>query len=146
MTHLRDDRRQRKPLAVDLPNDDPPEDQLHFDGVLDFESQSHNPSQLSAPLLLFGVPVLLPIALVPALLWDVMRWWPIIFLCGIGSIAGAWITHRTHKRNARTAALLHLKKARCASCLYPLHDLPLESDGCTICPECGAAWKLEGLA
>lgn len=31
----------------------------------------------------------------------------------------------------------------CASCGYLLQDLPLESDGCTVCPECGAAWRLE---
>lgn len=32
---------------------------------------------------------------------------------------------------------------RCASCGYSLKELPLADDGCTICPECGAAWKLQ---
>ena len=31
---------------------------------------------------------------------------------------------------------------RCASCGYNLQKLPAAEDGCTICPECGAAWKL----
>ena len=31
---------------------------------------------------------------------------------------------------------------RCASCGYQLCKLPVEVDSCTICPECGAAWKL----
>jgi len=30
----------------------------------------------------------------------------------------------------------------CASCGYVLGSLPAASDGCTLCPECGAAWKL----
>lgn len=32
---------------------------------------------------------------------------------------------------------------RCASCGYNLQKLPTADDGCTICPECGAAWKLQ---
>lgn len=31
---------------------------------------------------------------------------------------------------------------RCGSCGYDLAKLPIAEDGCTICPECGAAWKL----
>jgi hypothetical protein len=31
---------------------------------------------------------------------------------------------------------------RCPQCAYQLALLPLEPDGCTVCPECGAAWKL----
>lgn len=33
--------------------------------------------------------------------------------------------------------------SRCASCGYNLKELPLADDGCTICPECGAAWMLQ---
>jgi predicted RNA-binding Zn-ribbon protein involved in translation (DUF1610 family) len=35
-----------------------------------------------------------------------------------------------------------LKHARCASCGYRIDGLEQESDGCTVCPECGAAWRL----
>lgn len=31
----------------------------------------------------------------------------------------------------------------CASCGQDLRGLPTTDDGCTICPECGSAWKLE---
>ena len=31
---------------------------------------------------------------------------------------------------------------RCGSCGYDLAKLPVAEDGCTVCPECGAAWQL----
>jgi hypothetical protein len=31
--------------------------------------------------------------------------------------------------------------ALCPGCLYDLARLPVESDGCAVCPECGAAWR-----
>lgn len=30
----------------------------------------------------------------------------------------------------------------CPSCSYRLRGVPPEPDGCTVCPECGAAWRL----
>ena len=30
----------------------------------------------------------------------------------------------------------------CASCGYSLKGIHADADGCTVCPECGAAWKL----
>ncbi len=30
----------------------------------------------------------------------------------------------------------------CPSCGYELAGIPTASDGCTVCPECGAAWKI----
>ena len=32
----------------------------------------------------------------------------------------------------------------CASCRYSLAGCQAEPDGCTVCPECGAAWRLQG--
>jgi hypothetical protein len=32
--------------------------------------------------------------------------------------------------------------AVCIECGYDLQELRTESDGCTVCPECGAAWRL----
>ncbi|TVQ31828.1 MAG: hypothetical protein EA376_07505 [Phycisphaeraceae bacterium] len=37
-----------------------------------------------------------------------------------------------------------LAEQRCPSCARSLADLPAESDGCTICPECGGAWRIPG--
>ncbi len=32
----------------------------------------------------------------------------------------------------------------CPSCGYDLTELPREDDGCVVCPECGAAWAVDG--
>ena len=42
----------------------------------------------------------------------------------------------------RRGRRLMLPDRRCLTCDYDLRDLPPEPDGCTVCPECGAAWKL----
>ncbi len=34
---------------------------------------------------------------------------------------------------------------RCRACTFSLAGLAAEPDGCTVCPECGAAWKLSGV-
>jgi hypothetical protein len=50
-------------------------------------------------------------------------------------------------RQQMDAALEKLETARaklppvCPSCRYHLAGLPTEPDGCTVCPECGAAWR-----
>ncbi len=35
-----------------------------------------------------------------------------------------------------------VQDGRCAACLYDLSAAPTEDDGCTVCPECGAAWRI----
>lgn len=39
-------------------------------------------------------------------------------------------------------ASLELSHGRCPSCGYDLRPQPAHPDGCTVCPECGAAWRL----
>lgn len=40
----------------------------------------------------------------------------------------------------RVAAFV--RRGLCAQCGYPICGTTEETDGCTVCPECGAAWKL----
>ena len=37
---------------------------------------------------------------------------------------------------------LRAKQMQCLACNYELVGVPPEPDGCTVCPECGAAWRL----
>jgi hypothetical protein len=36
----------------------------------------------------------------------------------------------------------YLRHKHCPSCTYPLAAVPAQTDGRTICPECGASWRL----
>ncbi|HEX8876644.1 MAG TPA: hypothetical protein VF777_07840 [Phycisphaerales bacterium] len=36
-----------------------------------------------------------------------------------------------------------IEASRCPACSYPLEGVPVESDRCRVCPECGAAWKID---
>ena len=38
-----------------------------------------------------------------------------------------------------------LAECHCAACGHPLPESTDEPDGCTVCPECGAAWRLPHL-
>lgn len=38
-----------------------------------------------------------------------------------------------------------LGKHVCPVCAYRLEGLRVEEDGCTVCPECGGAWRLNGV-
>lgn len=36
-----------------------------------------------------------------------------------------------------------LESGQCPGCLYKVWTVNPEPDGCTVCPECGAAWRVE---
>ncbi len=58
--------------------------------------------------------------------------WPVLFW---------WMIKRGRFR--KTAAAM-LKYARCPHCGYDIRELPADpSDGATVCPECGCAWRLD---
>ena len=42
---------------------------------------------------------------------------------------------RSHKRG-------FLREGHCPACGYGLAEIEPEADGCRVCPECGAAWRL----
>lgn len=58
-------------------------------------------------------------------------------IMGTGFLAAAWGLWAAKRSNP---ALL-LAHGRCGQCIYIIHGLMPESDGCVVCPECGAAWK-----
>lgn len=45
------------------------------------------------------------------------------------------------RRVQETLRTILLREGRCVSCLHSLEGLSVESDGCVVCPECGAAWR-----
>lgn len=56
----------------------------------------------------------------------------------------AGLSHRYFEQRAlhKLTGRRHLLPRLCPQCHYDLSGVPQESDGCTLCPECGAAWNL----
>jgi hypothetical protein len=72
-----------------------------------------------------------------ALVWFILPWAGLVLL--------AEYQYLGPKRVANEAIKNCLQERRCPACLYSLSDLIPESDGCVVCPECGAAWRLTGV-
>jgi len=45
-------------------------------------------------------------------------------------------------RSSKHARQAMLRAGLCPSCAYQIYEIPPDPDGCIICPECGAAWRL----
>lgn len=63
------------------------------------------------------------------------------------AIVGAMIATAVFLLPISRAAACRLRRTllaagRCASCGYPLERIEDATDGCRVCPECGAAWRL----
>lgn len=51
---------------------------------------------------------------------------------------------KSSKSHTQQHARLAIKRHRvCPCCSYSLADTPSDPDGCTLCPECGAAWCID---
>lgn len=53
----------------------------------------------------------------------------------------------TWKNSARRRVLQRkvremVERGACPACDYGLREIPTAADGCTVCPECGAAWRM----
>ncbi len=58
----------------------------------------------------------------------------------LGGIVGFWPMYRRYviPHAIRRTLLSRL----CPACEFSLRDLQSHADGCTVCPECGAAWRI----
>ncbi len=69
----------------------------------------------------------------PALAW----WWTMpVFLWPVV------VCVALHKASPRARVCKSLQMCTCPTCRYSIGSLPTQDDGCTLCPECGAAWIL----
>jgi hypothetical protein len=72
--------------------------------------------------------------------------WGLIHVISVAGLAlvGLCLLSFRRRRIASIAAVAaaYTGRGHCASCAYNLNRLPPEPDGCVICPECGAAWRL----
>ena len=58
-----------------------------------------------------------------------------------GTIFG-FLASRYIWKNRTAAARAMMRTGLCPACAYQIHDIEPDPDGCTVCPECGAAWRL----
>ena len=58
-------------------------------------------------------------------------------------LAGAFVVHNRFYW-PRFGVRMFLREGECPACEYRMAALSPEPDGCTVCPECGAAWRLGG--
>lgn len=71
-------------------------------------------------------------------------WLMILAVVVVFSIPFRLISRRVPISPARSLPLV-LSHGHCPACLYPLHSTPAAEDGCTVCPECQAAWRCAPL-
>jgi len=73
---------------------------------------------------------------------------PGVFHYGVGlATFGLFLLvfHVTARRAHREVVGIILADGLCPACAYSLRDVPVEQDGCATCPECGSAWRAEGI-
>lgn len=74
--------------------------------------------------------------------WGVGFWWRcVVSVCGVlvgTAVFYAWLPREVARRVRRAMVQAH----RCASCGYLLDGTPRSADGCVVCPECAAAWRV----
>jgi hypothetical protein len=71
--------------------------------------------------------------------------WPLAIALPIATVSLLQWKHHGGRRAQRAVALLAALR-RCAACGYDLSVIIPEPDGCRLCPECGAAWRLPASA
>ncbi len=72
-------------------------------------------------------------------LWIAANGLTAVGLAGLALAMPFTTFRRLRKLEAQRRSLPRL----CPQCLYELHGLPAEDDGCVVCPECGAAWRFD---
>lgn len=80
----------------------------------------------------------------PSRAWSIF-FWPLSAVMFVIITACAQVGWRARLRRLhpqiRSTMINH---DRCPACGYLLTTLQPDEDGCTVCPECGAAWRLKG--
>jgi hypothetical protein len=80
----------------------------------------------------------------PGLLWDGLaaEWKALLALAAVVLVGVAVIVMYV-AHFGREFARVRLNAGLCASCSYPIISESTGPDDCRVCPECGAAWRLE---
>ena len=69
----------------------------------------------------------------------------VLVMCSLGWQLGPVLTRRSRIRYARRITTAMMQEGLCLACAYDLCGLKVDTDGCVVCPECGAAWRVQPL-
>jgi hypothetical protein len=94
-------------------------------------------------VLISGSCFVFAVAFVVSAFGDPMWWWVPYAGAGLFIYVGMRNPGWVRRRRDRLAEQL-ARCDGCVACAYPLNGLAPEPDGCTVCPECGAAWRAGG--
>lgn len=98
---------------------------------------------------LMALPVFLAVGVAPVLLTSYVRpalWVRFLVMIPLGALP-ALLTLLIIRRVApERIATTYLWANLCGSCGYDLAAVEPEADGCRVCPECGAAWRIPPIA
>jgi hypothetical protein len=72
-------------------------------------------------------------------------WTALLVLFPLMLLGSHWVRHRPSRGSSRRAADVLLADGVCPRCSYNLAGLP-DTDGVTVCSECGAAWRTTRIA
>lgn len=76
-------------------------------------------------------------------------WHDLVVMAALGSImfVPMWLVFRQAAKQSKIpfAIIVCVRNSICPACGYNLKGLEPQDDGCTVCPECGAAWRLEDM-
>lgn len=125
-----------------------------FDKDTRFKTREHFKAQCALNFWITArIIVLLPlvivvyVALIPNIqtLYAIERFL-LYILASVGLFAVYLFTLRRWIPVRRRFVLVALHGERCPACGQCIAELPTEKDGCTLCPECGGAWRLHETA
>lgn len=107
--------------------------------VLAFATRRINMRMMVA---LFAVMIVLMVVVVGAAAIPVQMFVPIQIVVMLG--IGLWQQRAAQRQVSAATRTTLLAECHCASCGYDLMQIPVDpGDGCTVCPECRAAWRLD---
>ncbi len=69
----------------------------------------------------------------------------LIVLYSAAGTVGYLFSRRSYTPMIEWLCARRLARVECGACTFSLDGLPTEPDGCTLCPECGAAWRVPGV-
>lgn len=99
--------------------------------------------KITQKYLLFGALVGLVVSVSATALFVAGSLWMVVVVSSFAAVVlGLMMQMVAYQPMLRWYVDRRLARGECGACEFHLEDILPDPDGCTLCPECGAAWKL----